>query len=112
MIESTRVPVGGRISGWAFAHRQVIVNSDASLDLGPVARTLTTPLRYALVAPLSEGKRTFGVLSIYGGDLFNKDHTRMFESAADLFTSSMIARATNDRTPFESSRTPTVPRVH
>src|SRR5205823_2886923 len=30
-IESTRVPVGSRISGWAFAHKQVIVNSDASL---------------------------------------------------------------------------------
>src|SRR5207249_9635564 len=95
-IELTRMPVGERISGWAFAHRRVVVNSDASLDLGPVARTFSTPLRYALVAPLHEGKRVFGVLTLYGTEMFGKDHTRMLESAADLFTASISEQSASE----------------
>lgn len=111
-IESTRVPVGGRISGWAFAHKQVIVNSDASLDLGPVARTFSVPLKYALVAPLSEGKNTFGVLALYGSDVFSKDHTRMLESAAGLLTTSIVTREATDGFGLEQPITPVLPRVH
>jgi putative methionine-R-sulfoxide reductase with GAF domain len=83
-IESTTIAVGERISGWAFAHRQVVFNSDASLDLGPVARTLPVPLRVALVVPLYEGNTSLAVLTLYGGEDFQKDHRRMLESAAQL----------------------------
>jgi len=83
-VESTLIPVGERISGWAFAHRQVVFNSDASLDLGPVARTLPVPLRVALVVPLFEGNTSLGVLTLYGSEDFQKDHRRMLESAAQL----------------------------
>ncbi len=89
IIESTRIPVGERIAGWAFAHAQVVTNSDASLDLGPVSRSFPVVLRYALVAPLHEGKRTIGVLALYGSNPFGKDDTRILESAAGLFTSSV-----------------------
>jgi len=111
-IESTRVPVGGRISGWAFAHRQVVVNSDASLDLGPVARTFSVPLRYALVAPLCEGKQILGVLAAYGSDLFDKDHTRILESAAGLFTGSMAAYDSPDGPRIQGSRLGESTKVH
>jgi len=83
-IESTVIPVGERISGWAFAHRQVVFNSDASLDLGPVARTLPVPLRVALVVPVYEGNASLAVLTLYGSEDFHKDHRRMLESAAQL----------------------------
>jgi len=92
-IESTKIPVGERISGWAFAHRQMVFNSEASLDLGPVARTLPVPLRYALVAPVHEGNLSLGVIALYGSEEFQKDHRRMLESAAQLFASG-VARAT------------------
>ncbi len=92
-IEATRIPVGERISGWAFAHRQVVFNSDASLDLGPVARTLPVPLRAALVAPVSEGNQCFAVLTLYGSEEFQKDHRRMLESAAQLLLSTGILTA-------------------
>jgi len=85
-IESTRIPVGERISGWAFAHRQMVFNSDASLDLGPVARTLPVPLRTALVAPVCDGDKAIGVVALYGSEDFHKDHRRMLESAAQLLT--------------------------
>lgn len=86
-IESTTIPVGERISGWAFAHRQVVFNSDASLDLGPVARTLPVPLRVALVVPIYEGNTSLAVLTLYGSEDFQRDHRRMLESAAHLFLS-------------------------
>jgi GAF domain-containing protein len=87
-IESTKIPVGERISGWAFAHRQVVFNSDASLDLGPVARTLPVPLRTALVAPVVDGEHASAVVALYGSEDFHKDHRRMLESAAQLLAHS------------------------
>ncbi len=83
-IEATRIPVGERISGWAFAHRQVVFNSEASLDLGPVARTLPVPLRSALVAPIVDGDHAVGVVALYGSEEFHRDHRRMLESASQL----------------------------
>jgi putative nucleotidyltransferase with HDIG domain len=91
VLETTKIPIGERVSGWAFAHRQMVINSDAALDLGPVARTFSVPLRYAVVAPLSDMNKVLGVITLYGADVFNKDHTRMLESAADLFSNSLIA---------------------
>lgn len=87
LVESQRVPVGERISGWCFAHKQVVFNSDAALDLGPIAKTLATPLRWALVAPVAEKQEVLGVVALYGSDLFDKDHRRMLETAAGLFYS-------------------------
>jgi len=84
-IESTRIPVGERISGWAFAHRQIVFNSDAALDLGPVARILPVPLRFTLATPVFDGDLVVGVIALYAGEEFQKDHSRMLESAALLF---------------------------
>lgn len=92
-IESTSIPVGERISGWAFAHRQIVFNSEASLDLGPVARTLPVPLRSALVAPIVDGDHAVGVVALYGSDEFLKDHRRMLESAAQLLQSMTLTNA-------------------
>jgi len=106
-IESTIIPVGERISGWAFAHRQVVFNSDASLDLGPVARTLPVPLRVALVVPIYEGNTSLAVLTLYGSEDFQKDHRRMLESAAQLFMGTGVLRGpatgNHDRPSSESS---------
>jgi hypothetical protein len=87
-IRDIRIPVGERISGWAFAHKQVVVNSDATLELGPVARSFTVPLKYALAVPILDGP-SVAVMTLYGSELFDKDHRRMLESAAALFISSV-----------------------
>ncbi len=99
-IESTKIPVGERISGWAFAHRQMVFNSDASLDLGPVARTLPVPLRTALVAPILDGANVVGVVALYGSEDFHKDHRRMLESATQLLAtgSSTLTTDVQDQT--------------
>ncbi len=112
-IESLNVPVGERISGWAFAHQQMIMNSDATLDLGPVARTLGTPLRYAMVAPIIQGGQPTAVVTLYGSDKFERDHSRLLESAVNLFQSA-IHLSGSDTAPrhiHENSPTPK-PKFH
>lgn len=89
-IESIKIAVGERISGWAFAHRQVVFNSDASLDLGPVARSLPVPLRTALVVPVGDGEPLVGVIALYGSEEFHKDHRRMLESASQLLATGAV----------------------
>ncbi len=55
-IQGIRVPIGERISGWAFAHAQVVMNSDPTLELGPVARTFPCRSDTRLPFPSSTGK--------------------------------------------------------
>jgi putative nucleotidyltransferase with HDIG domain len=103
-VEGLSIPIGDRISGWAFAHKQLVVNSDATLELGPVAKTFSTPLRYALAAPI-EGPFP-GVITLYGSDPFDKDHRRMIEAAATLFVASLSAASFADsrQDPSSTSR--------
>jgi putative nucleotidyltransferase with HDIG domain len=85
-IEGLRIPVGDRISGWVLAHRQPVVNSNAALELGPIARTFASPLRYALSVPLLNGPDfPIGVITCYGSHPFDNDHRRILESAATIF---------------------------
>jgi putative nucleotidyltransferase with HDIG domain len=94
VIEDLRIPIGDRISGWAAAHKQVVVNSNAALELGPVARTFSVPLRYALAVPVFSGSTPpIGVLTAYGSEPFNHDHRRILESAATLFASAVASPA-------------------
>lgn len=82
------VPIAERISGWVYANGQSVLNSDASLELGPVAKTLPVPLRYAAAVPVVDGQ-TVGVLVMFASDPFDKDHRRLLENAATLFVSSL-----------------------
>jgi hypothetical protein len=87
-IQGLRVPIGERISGWAFAHAQVVMNSDPTLELGPVARTFQVPLRYAVAVPIIEGK-VVAVLVVYSNEPFERDHRRLIENSATLFAASL-----------------------
>jgi putative nucleotidyltransferase with HDIG domain len=87
-IEGLTVPIGERISGWAFAHLQPVLNSDATLELGPVAKTFSVPLRYAAAVPVVDG-RAVAVLVVFSSEPFEKDHRRLLENAATLFVSSI-----------------------
>lgn len=88
-IEGLHIPIGERVSGWAIAHKQAVVNSNATLELGPVARTLATPLRYALAVPVMKDQNAVAVVTCYGSDPFDNDHRRILESSATLFADSM-----------------------
>lgn len=83
------VPIAERVSGWSYAHSQPVLNSDAILELGPVARTHTTPLRYVAAVPVTDGT-VVGVLAVFGAEPFEKDHKRLLENASTLFVSSLV----------------------
>jgi hypothetical protein len=68
----------------------MVFNSDAALDLGPVAKALPVPLRYTVAVPIFEGDRPVGVVALYGTEEFSRDHARMVESAAQLFADSGV----------------------
>jgi putative nucleotidyltransferase with HDIG domain len=88
ILAGTRVDIGERISGWAFAHSQFVLNSDATLELGPVARTLPVPLRYAAACPVSD-RKTIAIIMVYSSEALERDHRRLLESAAALFAASV-----------------------
>jgi putative nucleotidyltransferase with HDIG domain len=86
-IANMRVAIGDRVSGWVFANRTAMVNSEAVLELGPAARTSPVPLKYALVVPVISGGRCVGVVGLFGNDQFTEDHQRFVESATALLPS-------------------------
>jgi diguanylate cyclase (GGDEF)-like protein/putative nucleotidyltransferase with HDIG domain len=79
-----RIAMGQRLSGWVAANRQTIVNSDAMLDLGEVARALRPPLRSCLSTPLMVSRDLVGVLTVYSThrEAFTEDHRRIVEVVA------------------------------
>jgi hypothetical protein len=87
-IEGLGVPIGERISGWVFAHSQAVINSDPTLELGPIARTFPVPLRYTAALPIAD-RRTLGVIVAFGNEPFEKDHRRLLENAATLCVTSL-----------------------
>jgi diguanylate cyclase (GGDEF)-like protein len=84
MVNGLRIPLGQRLSGWVAANRQTIINSDASLDLGEVARAATVRLRSCLSTPFLAGDQLLGVLTLYSQSEngFNDDHRRVAEAIA------------------------------
>jgi putative nucleotidyltransferase with HDIG domain len=56
---------GDRITGWVGANREMAVNSDAVLDLGPLAELCDPPLRRAISCPIEIGGQTSAVLTVY-----------------------------------------------
>jgi putative nucleotidyltransferase with HDIG domain len=83
-FSALRIATGQRLSGWVAANRQTIVNSDATLDLGEVARALQPPLRSCLSTPLTVAKELVGVLTLYStqANAFNDEHLRLIEAIA------------------------------
>lgn len=91
-VRTTRIRLGERLSGWVAATGQMVVNSDARLDLDDDARD-ASPLRSALAAPITVDGRSVAVLSFYSSDLnaFDDTHRQLIASAG-----AALARATPD----------------
>lgn len=84
LVRGLRIALGQRLSGWVAANRQTICNSDATLDLGEIARAPSTRLRSCLSTPLLNSDELIGVLSLYSthANAFNEDHRRIIEVIA------------------------------
>jgi putative nucleotidyltransferase with HDIG domain len=72
---------GERVTGWVASHKQVMVNSDAKLDLGDMAAQGDAPLLSCLAVPLLAGHSVSGVLSLYlpQRDGFDENQGRLLQ---------------------------------
>ena len=81
-----RMALGHRISGWVGANRQAIMNSDAILDLGPMANTVSPRLKSCISLPIVKQGTLLGVLSLYSvaDDPYSESHKRILETVLQL----------------------------
>ena len=64
-VRGLSLAVAEGLSGWVAAHRQVIVNSEAALDLGDRAAAAVPRLLSCLSAPLVAGETLVGTVTLY-----------------------------------------------
>lgn len=83
-VLGTTIRVGEGLSGWVAAQRQVIVNSEAALDLGDRARYSSPPLLSALGVPLVVGETLIGTIALYSSrrGAFTEDQSRLMQIIA------------------------------
>ena len=72
---------GDRVTGWAGANRQTVVNSDALLDLGVLTEFFDPTPRRAISCPLDIGDWTAAVLTAYSNyeEGFRRSHVDVLE---------------------------------
>jgi putative nucleotidyltransferase with HDIG domain len=73
--------LGDGVSGWVAANRQVIVNSEASLDLGSRARS-GLALKHALSVPLITRESLVGTVTLYAETAFTESQSRLVQVIA------------------------------
>lgn len=121
LVKELRIAPGQRLTGWVAANRQAMMNSDAVLDLGEIARSMTPRLRTCLSTPLICQDQLVGVLTLYssGAEGFSEDHRRIMEIAGlYIAASSRPNRATaesGEDARLHGAAAPTTrpgPRVH
>ena len=76
-VHGTALRVGDGLSGWVAAHRQMIANSEASLDLG--VRASRGSLTHALGVPLIARDSLVGTLTLYAGGPFTESQSRLVQ---------------------------------
>ena len=80
-IDGVSFGMGEGLSGWVASHRQVIINSEAALDLGERART-SVPLERALSVPLLAGEWLVGTITLYSNAVFTENQSRLIQVIA------------------------------
>ena len=80
-ICGTTLRIGEGVSGWVAAQRQVIVNSEAALDLGERAH-IGSSLVYALGAPLIARESLIGTVTLYSPSAFSDNQSRLVQVIA------------------------------
>jgi putative nucleotidyltransferase with HDIG domain len=88
------IVVGERISGWVAANRQQVVNSDARLDLGPLAQA--GALQCCVATPLVDGDRLVGVLTGYAALPFSEEAARHLSAVAPRLAPLLAGAADTD----------------
>jgi putative nucleotidyltransferase with HDIG domain len=86
VVDGLRIPVGERMSGWAAAVRQPMIDADAALDLFDAP---ASPLRSAAAIPYRSSGNPAIVVSVYStrAGAFTSAHQRVIEAALSMMAS-------------------------
>ena len=80
-IGGTSLRLGEGVSGWVAANRRVMINSEASLDLGEQAHS-GTALKHALSVPLITRESLVGTITLYSETTFTESQSRLVQVIA------------------------------
>ncbi|RPI52419.1 MAG: HD domain-containing protein [Acidobacteria bacterium] len=94
-IGGTALRIGDGVSGWVASQRQVIVNSEASLDLGERAH-LGSSLEYALSVPLITRESLVGTVTLYSPTAFSDNQSRLVQVIAPHLAQSVWTAGRNE----------------
>jgi putative nucleotidyltransferase with HDIG domain len=111
-MSGTALRLGEGVSGWVAANRQVIINSEASLDLGEQAQS-ASPLKHALSVPLITRESLVGTITLYSETAFTESQSRIVQVIAPHLAQAVWAAKRNDAAAHGSqgqgTRAPGVP---
>lgn len=98
LLTGMTVAIGQRLTGWVAANRQAIRNSDPTLDLGEVAKSVSPRPRSCLSSPLLLNGDMVGVLTLYSTEheFFSEEHERLLE-AVSRQVAAAVSRAMEQR---------------
>ena len=96
-LKGTALRLGEGVSGWVAANRQVMINSEASLDLGEQAHS-GIPLKHALSVPLITRESLVGTITLYSETTFTDSQSRLVQVIAPHLAQAVWAAKRNDAT--------------
>jgi hypothetical protein len=94
-MSATSLRLGEGVSGWVAANRQVMINSEAALDLGERAHA-GAPLKYALSVPLITRESLVGTITLYGETAFTESQSRLVQIVAPHLAQAVWASTRHD----------------
>jgi putative nucleotidyltransferase with HDIG domain len=80
-LHGTSLRLGEGMSGWVAANRQMMINSEATLDLGERARR-GVALTHALSVPLITRESLVGTITVYAEAPFTENQSRLVQVIA------------------------------
>jgi putative nucleotidyltransferase with HDIG domain len=94
-MSATSLRLGDGVSGWVAANRQMMINSEAMLDLGERAHA-GAPLKYALSVPLITRESLVGTITLYGETAFTESQSRLVQIVAPHLAQAVWASSRHD----------------
>ncbi|HLG58014.1 MAG TPA: HD domain-containing phosphohydrolase [Vicinamibacterales bacterium] len=97
LLRGLTIRNGERVTGWAAANRQTAANSDAVLDLGPLAELFSPTLRSAVSCPVTVANEAAGVLTVYSEreEGFAAAHVHALEHISESLALRLKSRGTS-----------------